>query len=57
MPYSILGFRLERGEDEKRCLEVKLTGDFTHDNRYKNVTVKVRLSTVSSSRPDLKSLI
>lgn len=40
VPYSILGFRLERGEDSKRCLEVRLTGTFTTRNGYKNVIVK-----------------
>ena len=41
MPYSILGFRLQRGGHTKQCLEVQLTGTFTRNDKYKDVDVKV----------------
>jgi hypothetical protein len=46
VPYSILGFRIERGGDRKRCLEVILKGEFTQSDEFKNVGVKVNNQSV-----------
>ena len=41
LPYSVLAFRLEKGEDEKKCLAVKLKGEFIRSGPYQDVNVKV----------------
>lgn len=41
IPYSVLAFRLEKGEDEKKCLAVKLKGEFIRSELYQDVNVKV----------------
>ena len=44
MLYSVLAFRLEKGEDEK-CLAVKLKGEFIRSEFYQDVNVKVSYGT------------
>lgn len=41
VPYSILAFRLETGEDKKDCLKVELQGEFIRSAPYKTINVKV----------------
>jgi hypothetical protein len=45
LPYSVLAFRLEKGEDEKKCLAVKLKGEFIRSGLYQDVNVKVSYGT------------
>jgi len=45
IPYSVLAFRLEKGEDEKKCLAVKLKGEFIRSGLYQDVNVKVSYGT------------
>jgi hypothetical protein len=45
LPYSILAFRLEKGEDEKKCLAVRLKGEFIKNGFYQDVNVKVSYGT------------
>ena len=44
-PYSVLAFRLEKGDDEKKCLAVKLKGEFIRSGLYEDVNVKVSYGT------------
>ena len=45
LPYSILAFRLETGDDDKRCIAVKLKGEFIKSGLYQDVNVKVSYGT------------
>jgi hypothetical protein len=44
-PYSVLAFRLEKGEDKRRCLAVRLKGEFIRSGLYQDVNVKVSYGT------------
>jgi len=46
VPWSVLAFCLEMGEDLKKCLAVRLKGEFIRDAFYKNVNVKVSCGTL-----------
>ena len=57
MPYSVLAFRLEKGEDEKKYLAVRLKGEFIRSARYQNVNVKVNCGALlASSIPNDQNL-